>query len=101
MKQRFPERTRFAMTGSSGNPFLLEINPVQLLHGLNCSCCFMKTFRKIIRLFFYFLLGLLASVGIAFGGGVPVPPPGRKEEVIEVQAEEETTEEGEMKKDKS
>lgn len=71
------------------------------MHGLNYCCCFMKTFRKIIRLLFYFLLGLLASVGIAFGGGVPVPPPGRKEEVIEVQAEEETTETDVVQKDKS
>lgn len=47
----------------------------------------MKVFKKTVRLLGLFILIILASVGIAIGGGIPIPPGNKKEENIEVSIE--------------
>ena len=45
----------------------------------------MKTsFKKILKLSGLAFLIVLASFGIGFGGGVPIPPLNKKEDTIEI-----------------
>lgn len=47
----------------------------------------MKSFKKILRLSGLVLLIVLASVGIGFGGGVPIPTSHKREDATEINIE--------------
>ncbi|MGK7392485.1 MAG: hypothetical protein ACNS60_19175 [Candidatus Cyclobacteriaceae bacterium M2_1C_046] len=47
----------------------------------------MKSFKKILRLLGLVLLIVLASIGVGFGAGVPIPASNKKEDTIEVTVE--------------
>jgi hypothetical protein len=47
----------------------------------------MKSFKKTLRLLGLVLLIVLASFGVGFGGGVPIPPSRKKEDTIEIKVE--------------
>lgn len=47
----------------------------------------MKSFKKILRLLGLVLLIVLASVGLGIGGGIPIQPSNKKEDVIEIKVE--------------
>lgn len=47
----------------------------------------MKSFKKILRLLGLILLIVLASLGIGFVGGVPIPPTKKRENTIEIKTE--------------
>lgn len=47
----------------------------------------MKRFKKILRLLGLVVLIILASIGIGFGGGVPIRPSNKKEDTLEIKVE--------------
>jgi hypothetical protein len=47
----------------------------------------MKSFKKMLRLSGLVLLIVLATVGIGFGGGMPILPSNKKEDIIEIKVE--------------
>jgi hypothetical protein len=47
----------------------------------------MKSFKRILRLSGFVLLIVLASVGVGFAGGVPIPSSNKKEDTIEIAIE--------------
>lgn len=47
----------------------------------------MKSFKKTLRLLGLILLIVLASLGIGFVGGVPIPPSKKRENTIELKTE--------------
>jgi hypothetical protein len=47
----------------------------------------MKSFKKILKLLGLTLLIVLASVGIGFGGVIPIPPSNKKDDTIEIKVE--------------
>lgn len=55
----------------------------------------MKSFKRILRLSGFVLLIVLASVGVGFAGGVPIPSSNKKEDTIEITVEMVETQEDE------
>ena len=47
----------------------------------------MKSFKKTLRLLGLVFLIVLASLGIGFVGGVPIPPSKKREDTIELKTE--------------
>ncbi len=47
----------------------------------------MKSFKKTLRLLGLVLLIVLATLGIGFVGGVPIPPSNKRENTIELKTE--------------
>jgi hypothetical protein len=47
----------------------------------------MKSFKKTLRLLGLVLLIVLASLGIGFVGGIPIPPIKKREDTIELKTE--------------
>ncbi len=47
----------------------------------------MKSFKKTLQLLGLILLIILASLGIGFVGGVPIPPSNKRENTIELKTE--------------
>ncbi len=53
----------------------------------------MKFFKQLIRLLVLLFLMVLATVGVGFAGGVPIPRSGGKTNTIEVRTEKKEEEE--------
>jgi len=47
----------------------------------------MKSFKKTLKLLGLVLLIVLATVGIGFGGGIPIPLSNKKEDSLEINVE--------------
>ena len=47
----------------------------------------MKSLKKILRMSGLLLLLILASIGVGFSGGIPVPPLYKKDESLEIKIE--------------